>query len=222
MFQLRTEMGKVVEGRRGTEGFRGDERRAIAGTAADPKMGRRRGWRGLLCLHDWLEVSAHTYYYWDEWAASANQPTKIYYKSKTRLETGHNVLCRMCCQVSETQAHVLAGCCKLAHSKYFIRHDAAFKILFYEMSKDLDMVTTVPPCYSLEQPKPLYENDKGKAFWDIPAFAENVEVRNNRIDARGINKEKKNVYLLKISCTCIASREEKSQGKLNTQRCGSS
>ena len=82
------------------------------------------------------------------------------------------------------------------------------------MSKDLDMVTTVPPCYSLEPPKPLYENDMGKAFWDILAFAENVEVRNNRI-----NKEKKNVYLLEINCTCIASREEKSQGKLNTHRC---
>ena len=30
---------KAVEGRRGAEGFRRDERRAMAATAADPKMG---------------------------------------------------------------------------------------------------------------------------------------------------------------------------------------
>ena len=55
------------------------------------------------------------------------------------------------------------------------------KILFYEILQDLDLVTTAPPWYSLEQPKPLYENDKGKAYWDVPVFAENFEVINNRI-----------------------------------------
>ena len=91
-------------------------------------------------------------------------PTKIYHKSKTRLETGKNVLCRMCGKVPETQAHVLAGCSKVAQSKYLVRHDSALKILFYEMLKDVDLVATAPPWYSLEQPKPLYENDKGKAY----------------------------------------------------------
>ena len=81
------------------------------------------------------------------------------------------------------------------------------------MLKDLDLVTTVPPWYSLEQPKPLYENEKGKAYLDVPVFAENVEVRNNRIDARAINKEKKKVYLLEMSCPWIANREEKSEEK---------
>ena len=83
------------------------------------------------------------------------------------------------------------------------------------MLKDLNLVTTVPPCYSLEQPKPLSENDKGKLFWDVPVFVENVEVRNNRIDARGINKEKTIVYVLEMSCPCIANREEESEEKLN-------
>ena len=70
----------------------------------------------------------------------------------------------------------------------------------YEMPKDLALVTTIPPWYSLEHPKPLYENDKGKPYWDVPVFAENVAVRNNRIDARVINEEKKKVYLLEMSC----------------------
>ena len=118
-----------------------------------------------------------------------------------------------CVTVSETQAHVLAGCRKLASSKYLIHHEAALKILFYEMLKDLDLVTTIPPWYSWEQLKPLYKNDKGKAYWDVPVFAENVEVRKNRIDARVINKEKKKVYLLEMSCPWIANREEKNEEK---------
>ena len=106
----------------------------------------------------------------------------------------------MCGKASETQAHVLAGCSKLVKSKYLIPQDAALMILFYDMLKVLDLVTTAPQWYSLEQPKPLYENDKGKAYWHVLAFAENVEVRNNRIDATVINKEKKKVCLLEKIC----------------------
>ena len=80
------------------------------------------------------------------------------------------------------------------------------------MLKDLDLVTTVLPWYSLEQLKPLYEN-KGNACWDVPVFTENIEVRNNRIDTRVINKERKKVYLLEMNCPWIANREEKSEEK---------
>ena len=68
--------------------------------------------------------------------------------------------------------------------------------------------TTVPQWYSLEQPKPLNENGKGKAYWHVLVFAENVEVRNNRIDATVINKEKKKVYLLEKICLWITNREK--------------
>ena len=83
------------------------------------------------------------------------------------------------------------------------------------MLKDLDLMTKIPPWCSMEQPKPLYENDNGKAYWDVLIFAENVEVSNNRIDARVINKEKKKVYLLEMSCPWVANREEKSEEKTN-------
>jgi len=92
-------------------------------------------------------------------------PTQIYHKSKTRLETGQNVLCQI-----SGQARILAGCSKLAQSKYLIRHDAALKTLFYEILKDLDLVTTVLPWCSLEQPKPLYENNNGKGVLGRPSI----------------------------------------------------
>ena len=92
-------------------------------------------------------------------------------------------------KASETQAHVLAKCSKLAQSRYLIHNDAALKIPFYKMLKDLDLMNMVPPWYLLEQPKPFFESDKGKACWGVQVFAENVEARNNNNDAGGINKE---------------------------------
>ena len=61
------------------------------------------------------------------------------------------------------------------------------------MIKDLDLVTMVSRWYLLEQLTPLYENDNGKVNWDVLAYAENLDVRNNRIDARVINNQKKGV-----------------------------
>ena len=70
------------------------------------------------------------------------------------------------------------------------RHNAALKVIFYELLKDLDLVTSIPPWYSQNRPKPLYENEKGKALWNVPLYAEYAEVRNNRIDSPVIDKEK--------------------------------
>ena len=81
--------------------------------------------------------------------------------------------------------------------------------------KDLDLVTTVPPWYSQNMPKPLYENKRGKAFWDIPLYAEHVEVRNNSIDCTVIEKERKKVVLLETSCPWVSNREIKCAEKTN-------
>ena len=89
------------------------------------------------------------------------------------------------------------------------QHNAALKVIFYELLKDLDLVTSVPPWYSQNTPKPLYENEKGRALWDVPLYAEYVEVRNNRIDCTLIDKEKKKVVLLKMSCPWVSNRETK-------------
>ena len=91
-------------------------------------------------------------------------------------------------------------CGALAQSKYMTRHNAVLKVIFYELLKDLDQMTSIPPWYSQNIPKPLYENEKGKAFWDVPLYAEYAEVINNRIDCTVIEKKKKKVVLLEMSC----------------------
>ena len=61
----------------------------------------------------------------------------------------------------------LAGCSALAQTTYLTRHNAAFKILFFELLRDHGLVETVPPWYSPTQPKPIYEGDRVTAYWDI-------------------------------------------------------
>ena len=63
-------------------------------------------------------------------------PTKVYTVHKTGAEQG-DVTSRLCGKSPETLAHVLAGCSALAQSKYLERHNAALKVLFFEMTRDL-------------------------------------------------------------------------------------
>ena len=71
------------------------------------------------------------------------------------------------------------------------RHNAALKVIFYELLKDLDLVTSIPPWYSQNMPKPLYENEKGKALWDVSLYAEYAggEKQQDRMDCDGQEEE---------------------------------
>ena len=61
------------------------------------------------------------------------------------------------------------------------RHNAVLKILFFEMLYSLDLIDSVPPWCSPTEPKPVYENNRAQAFWDVPLYADHVEVRANRM-----------------------------------------
>ena len=69
------------------------------------------------------------------------------------------------------------------------------KIIFFELLREIELVDTVPPWYSSSaKPKFLYENEKAKSYWDVPLYAESREVRCNRVDARLVYKEEKELF----------------------------
>ena len=92
--------------------------------------------------------------------------------------------------VAESVARVLAGC------SY---KNAALKILFFELLREHGLIEEVPPWYSPVMPKPAYQNTTSEAFWDIPIYAEHNEVRANRIDARLVTHERKEVCTIEMS-----------------------
>ena len=87
------------------------------------------------------------------------------------------------------------------------------KILFFELLREHGLIEKVPPWYSPVMPKPAYQNTTSEAFWDIPIYAEHNEVRANRIDARLVSHERKEVCTIEMSCPWIESRAKKDEGK---------
>ena len=83
-------------------------------------------------------------------------PTKVYYNRKTKSQVTDEK-CRLCGDSLENVQHILSGCSALAQTKYY-----AFKILFFEVLRSLDLITKVEPWFSQVTPKPLYENENGK------------------------------------------------------------
>ena len=87
-------------------------------------------------------------------------PMKLYTKEKTQTSTDGEVLCRLCGKVAESVAHVLDpyGCSSLSQAMYLKRHNAALKILFFELLRENGLIEEVPPWYSPVMPKPVYKN----------------------------------------------------------------
>ena len=81
------------------------------------------------------------------------------------------------------------------------------------MLKGYQLADAIPPWYSPVQPKPVYQDDKVTAYWDVPVFAEHLQVRANRVDARFVDRENKEVILIEMSCPWMDNRKQKEEEK---------
>ena len=108
---------------------------------------------------------------------------------------------------------MLVSCSALAQNKYLARHNAALKVLFWEMLRELRLSDTVPPWYYPVVPKLIYESHEAQAYWDIPVFAVSEQVRQNRVDAIFIDHKKKRVVAVEMSCPWTENREKKQEEK---------
>ena len=88
---------------------------------------------------------------------------KVYTVHKTGAEQG-DVTCRLCGKSPEVLVQVVVGWSALAQSKYLERHNAALKVLFFEITRDVRLIDSVPPWYSCAVPKPVYESSEVLAF----------------------------------------------------------
>ena len=50
-------------------------------------------------------------------------------------------------------------------------------------------------------------------YWDVPVYADHIEVHANRVDARIVDKENQTVILLEMSCPWVENREQKEKEK---------
>ena len=117
--------------------------------------------------------------------------------------------CRLCGKTPERVAYILSGCSALAQS----RHDTALKVLFYDLLYGEGLIDEIPPWYTADKPKPVYESENVKSFWDVPIYAARQEVRCNRVDARIVNHKCKRIVTLEISCPWAKNRKRKDKEK---------
>ena len=71
-------------------------------------------------------------------------PTTIYQQYKTRTSNNTDVKCRMCGKAMESVPHVLSECSVLVQSKCKTRHDAALKVLFFDLLCDMGLIESAP------------------------------------------------------------------------------
>ena len=67
--------------------------------------------------------------------------------------------------------------------------------------------------FSSVKPKAVYENERVVAYWEVPLFANNTNVKANRIDVTVVDKMKKEVQLVEIRCPWVESRGKKTEEK---------
>ena len=113
-------------------------------------------------LSSWKNASMHTIAGVQELYQQL-LPTKVYYNRKTKSQVTDEK-CRLCGDSLENVQHILSGCSALAQTKYLQRHNNAFKIVFFEVLRSLDLITKVEPWFSQVTPKPLYENEHATAL----------------------------------------------------------
>ena len=91
------------------------------------------------------------------------------------------------------------------------RHNAAIKILSFEILRCYQLADAIPPWYSPVQPKAVYQDNKVTAYWDVPVFAEHLQVRANRVDARFVGRENKEIMLIEMSCPWMDNKKQKEE-----------
>ena len=69
-------------------------------------------------------------------------PAKVFYHRKVGTSGSVEERCQMCGKATESVPHILAGCVALAQTLYLARHNNALKILFFQVIRALDLVTS--------------------------------------------------------------------------------
>ena len=87
------------------------------------------------------------------------------------------------------------------------------KYFSWRCFRELQLSDTVPPWYLPVVSKSYSESPEAQAYWDIPGFTISEQVRQDRVDARFIDQEKKIVLVVEMSCSWTENREKKQEEK---------
>ena len=89
---------------------------------------------------------------------------------KTHTSAEGEVRYRLCGKAPESVAYILTGCSMLPQSKSLSSYDAVLKVLFYQLLYDEGLIDKIPPWYTPDKLKHVYESENIKTYWDVPIY----------------------------------------------------
>lgn len=125
--------------------------------------------------------------------------------------TTQNPMCRMCNQHSETVAHLISGCSKLAATDYTNRHNQVASLVYRAICTEYDLE------YSKDwrvEPEKVILNDSVKLLWDF-SIQTDIKMPHNRPDIVLINNKNKKGYIIDIAVPRDENIKEKELEKID-------
>ena len=141
--------------------------------------------------------------------------TKCYQKTRSN-ETVNDTRCRLCHQKEESVKHLISNCGELAKKVYIDRHDNVLRCFFFPMLLQLGLVEKLPTWFTYENVKPIYENDKYEAYWNVPEYSGRdgkQEEEVPRPDGKIVMVEERKIYLVEMTVSWIENRDVKYEYK---------
>ena len=148
-------------------------------------------------MNSWRSLPTHTVVAMQE-LCQQMLPPQLYHQRKSGKGGGTSiVVCRMSRKSPESVPHVLAGCGSLALTKYLARHNAALKILFFYILKDLEFISKC--LHGIQRPNPnLRMRMAERKLYGMYRFMQTAlrwgPTDWHQIDARIIDKEQKRMF----------------------------
>ena len=148
-----TEQGEVIEGR--TIGLW--EKKAVQSKLFEDTKEKKGQGKPMTVRWEHDKLDGVCFSWMTEWRAAPTQTipgimelyeqlhsTKLYNLMKTKTTDDADARCRICGKAQESVAHGLSGCSVLAQTKCLSRHNAALKILFFELLKSYQLIEVIP------------------------------------------------------------------------------
>ena len=160
------------------------------------------GWaNGGLARHmRWLLYVNYLNIYYKQDCIRARRLTQVLRKAE--------VMCRLCRLAPESVPNILSSRAALAQNKYLFGHNIQFSN--HVILRSYKTWNWSSLCH---RGTPNQRTKVKRSNWDVSAYAEQQEVRMNKVDAYIINHKTKQVITLEMSCALIANREKKSEEK---------
>ena len=149
---------------------------------------------GLLCVAQELGYGVYTHHRGMLELYEQLTATKVYHAHKTQINHPNDTRCRLCGKTAQSIPHVLASCSALAQNKYLARQCGPESTVLENAKRASTLWYSATVVFS-GCPKAHLRVTPGPSILGYTSPQVSEHVKQNRVDARFIDHEKKKVLL---------------------------